>query len=65
MKTLYRSTMALALLAALAGCTDLVLPATAPAPDESALRAAEGYGPAATQTHELERALTLAARRDH
>jgi hypothetical protein len=64
MKTLCLPTLILLFLS-LAGCTDLMLPATNPPSDESALLAAEGYGPAATQTHELERALTLAARREH
>lgn len=65
MKTRYRSTLIAVLLASLAGCTDLVPGVTDPTSDESALLAAEGHGPAAVQSHEFERALTLAARAEH
>jgi hypothetical protein len=65
MKTRYLSTMIVLLLASTAGCTDLVSGGADPTSDESALLAAEGHGPAAVQSQELERALTLAARRDH
>jgi hypothetical protein len=65
MKMRYHLTMIAVLLASLAGCTDLVAGAADPTSDESALLAAEGHGPAAVQSHEFERALTLAARREH
>lgn len=65
MKMRYLSTMIAVLLVSLAGCTDLMPGVTDPTSDESALLALEGYGPAAVQSHEFERALTLAARREH
>ena len=65
MKMRHLSTMIAVLLASLAGCTDLVPGGTDPTADESALLALEGNGPAAAQNHEFERALTLAARRQH
>jgi len=65
MKMRHLSTMIAVLLASLAGCTDLVPGGTDPTADESALLALEGNGPEAAQNHEFERALTLAARRQH
>ena len=65
MKMRYLSTMIAVLLASLAGCTDLMPGVTDPTSDESALLALEGHGPAAAQNHEFERALTVAARREH
>jgi hypothetical protein len=65
MKMRYLSTMIAVLLASLAGCTDLVPGGADPNSDESTLLALEGQGPAAAQSHEFERALTLATRREH
>jgi hypothetical protein len=65
MKMRHLSTVIAVLLASLAGCTDLVPGGADPTSDESALLTLEGHGPAATQNHEFERALTVAARREH
>jgi len=64
MKMHFFTAMIPALLALLAGCTDMVTIAADPVPDDSVLLAGEGHGLAAAQTYQFQRALALAAHRE-